>query len=475
MTTVTIEQATRSRIAGLVRTRQHQAPAIWEGYLGLAKDLPKLLHQHGLRLTLDYLQFLARHRQQAGALELLQDWGAAPQHRNPAAPSLASLLGTPPPDANIHRLAQWRLQAERQATREAAAFKRYVEMLEAQPPSAEPSRAEPAAPSNGALPVIALPETWPQTGHTGHTSAPANHLALALRFEGQVPARASSGSEQVKTYRTEKVNALVAAGNALAEQLNSNADHPSVAVFHHSLKRRAQDMALMGHRSFVGELAQRLYTAHGEGGVWETFVDLHPVHGYPILRASAIKACLKRHLLARVSQLAEHEQPQAQEWVGLLLGAGDATSGTTSQGVLQVHDAWWLPGARHPGPLVADIDNPHHPSYYQGRQAEAKDTDSPEPQPQWAVRGRFQFSIGLAPGLARTEAIPCPPALVAQWGGALDGPEPAAAEEAPMSQRPTWSWLLLLSEQWLQRALVEEGVGGAHRIAAGRFYPHFTN
>jgi len=471
MTFVTIEQATRSRIASLVRARQRQAPAVWEGYLALAKDLPKLLHQHGLRLTLDYLQFLAQHRQQAGALELLQDWGAAPQHRDPAAPSLASLLSTPP-EANPHRLTQWRLQAERQATREAAAFKRYVEMLEAQPPSTEPSRPEPAASARGGLPILVLPQAWTQTG-TPPTLV--NHLGLALRFGGQVPARAPAGSEPVKTYRTEKVNALVQMCNVLAAQLKSNPDHPDVAVFHHSLKRRAQDMVLMGHRSFVAELAQRLYTAHGERGVWETFVDLHPVHGYPILRASAIKACLKRHLLARVQQLAEDQQAQAQEWISLLLGSNDASSGTTSQGVLQVHDAWWLTGARHPGPLVADIDNPHHPAYYQGRQAEAKDTDSPEPQPQWAVRGCFQFGIGLAPGLVRTEAIPCPPALVAQLGGAPHSAQAAAQDDTLLRQASSWEWLLRLAEQWLQRALVEEGLGAAHRIAAGRFHQPLTS
>ena len=471
MTTFTIEQATRSRIAGLVRARQRQAPAVWEGYLGLAKDLPKLLHQHGLRLTLDYLQLLAQHRQQAGALELLQDWGAAPQHWNPAAPTLAGLLSTPPA-ANSHRLTQWRLQAERQATKEAAAFKRYVEMLEAQPPSTEPSRPEPAAATRGGLPILVLPQAWTQTGPP---STLVNHLGLALRFGGQVPARAPAGSEQVKTYRTEKVHALVQTSNALAEQLKSNPDHPDVAVFHHSLKRRAQDMVLIGHSSFVGELAQRLYTAHGERGVWETFVDLHPVHGCPILRASAIKACLKRHLLARAKQLADDQQAQAQEWVSLLLGSGDASSGTTSQGVLQLHDAWWLPGARHPGPLVADTDTPHHPAYYQGRQAEAKDTDSPEPQPQWAVRGRFHFGIGLAPGLVRTAAIPCPPALVAQLGGAPDSAQAVAQDAETLRHPPSWEWLLRLAEKWLQRALVEEGLGGAHRIAAGRFYQHFTS
>lgn len=472
MKQATLEQATHSRIGKLVRERYANTPSIWEGYAALVKDLPKLLHQHGLRHTLDYLQFLTRHRQQAGALELLQDWGATPQQRDPAAPSLARLLITPP-EADPHRLTQWRLQIERQATREAAAFKRYVEMLETQPlktkTNIETNATESSSPPKSTHPLLTLPPAWAQTATPSVT---CTHLGLSLRFAGQVPAHAPVGSEQVKTYRMEKVNALVQVGNTLAEQLAGDLEHPSVVVYRHALRRRVQDMKRIGHRCFTGELAQRLYTAHGERGVWETYVDLHPVYGFPILRASAVKACLKRHLQARVSQLVEDQQPQAQEWVALLLGTSDAASGTTNQGVLQLHDAWWLLGAKHPGPLVADIDNPHHPAYYQGRQAEAKDTDSPEPQPQWAVRGCFHFSIGLAPSLARAEPIPCPPALAGQLGGRLSTAQMAALDHS-VSQSPSWIWLILLAEQWLQRALVEEGIGGAQRIAAGRFHSTF--
>jgi CRISPR/Cas system CMR subunit Cmr6 (Cas7 group RAMP superfamily) len=215
----------------------------------------------------------------------------------------------------------------------------------------------------------------------------------------------------------------------------------------------------IGHRCFIGELAQRAYTAHGERGVWECFVDLHPTHGFPILRASALKASLRRHLQARLSHLDEAIRPEAAAWIAALLGE-DETRGT-QQGVLQIHDAWWLPAGLHPGPLVADVDTTHHPAYYQGRQARAEATDAPEPQPQLAVRGRFLLALGLAPSLMTSPASPCSSEFAEL---------PGVSES---TQAGGWTWLLDRVTNWFQKALEEEGLGSAKRVGGGQFSAQF--
>ena len=79
-----------------------------------------------------------------------------------------------------------------------------------------------------------------------------------------------------------------------------------------------------------------------------------------------------------------------------VLFGDDSDSGSLKAGALVWHDAWFVPA--NTSPFAAEIITTHHQDYYNGKQAEADEMESPIPNQQIAAQGSFYFVIESAPG-----------------------------------------------------------------------------
>ncbi len=139
--------------------------------------------------------------------------------------------------------------------------------------------------------------------------------------------------------------------------------------------------------TLVLRLESRLLIGLSGSGMLETGCAIHHSYGAPYIPGSSVKGV--------VNAFARSRPGFDRAWCDQLLGAaaedGDHPDGLS--GLIQFHDAWWVPGSQ-PKPLVEEVVTSHHPDYY-GKEGEvpASDLDSPVPNAQVAVQGSFLFTI----------------------------------------------------------------------------------
>lgn len=387
---------------------------LFKGYSGLTANLPHWLHQHGLRLTLDYLHLLAFARGQAEARALLSDWAAA--LGEPGQLALPSLLKALAPGAfnnpcTLDPLcATDLLRLHALALVDAEALSQGCKSLAEDMPDATP------------LGQPIDQKQWPLLApHATLSLAHCRHPGLAWRYAGTVP-RPGADPRAAKTYREEQVRGVA----ALASPKNCDAHH---AWYGAAFRRRTRWLETTGAASVTLALRSRLFIGLGERGVWETHVLLHVSTGMPYIPASQVKNLIRRTMATRITRMPKDKRQPLSQLLDDLLGVEH--DGLTHKGCLVVHDAWWVPGSAD-SPLEGDLDNPHHADYFQRSDSHvaALPQDSPQPQPQMGVRGQMQFALSL-PG------------------------EPE---------------LLTRCLRWLEQALQQRGIGGrTHAVGAGRF------
>lgn len=133
-------------------------------------------------------------------------------------------------------------------------------------------------------------------------------------------------------------------------------------------------------------ISGRLYTGLNSAGTLETGISTSHTYGMPLIAGSSVKGIARSHA----------------ESLGLdkahltVLFGDDSDSGSLKSGALVWHDAWFIP-ANTP-PFAAEIITTHHQDYYNGKQLEADEMESPIPNQQIATQGSFYFVIESAPG-----------------------------------------------------------------------------
>lgn len=199
-------------------------------------------------------------------------------------------------------------------------------------------------------------------------------------------------------------------------------------LYHHAYQRwqsATADPLRFGQLELA--LESRLFIGLTGGGMLETGCAISHSYGMPYIPGSSVKGVVRAQ--ARDSRFG-HEHPAI---INELFGVdADPEKGHPQglSGLVTFHDAWWVPGsADHP--LVEEIVTTHHPDYYRNEgQTPATDFDSPVPNAQIAVQGRFLF--------------------------VLEGP------------RDTPGWLDL-AEKMLTAALSTRGIGAKTRTGYGLF------
>ena len=133
-------------------------------------------------------------------------------------------------------------------------------------------------------------------------------------------------------------------------------------------------------------ISGRLYTGLNSAGALETGISTSHTYGMPLIAGSSVKGIARNYA----------------ESLGLdkahltVLFGDDSDSGSLKAGALVWHDAWFVP-ANTP-PFAAEIITTHHQDYYNGKQPEADEMESPIPNQQIATQGSFYFVIESAPG-----------------------------------------------------------------------------
>jgi CRISPR-associated protein Cmr6 len=174
------------------------------------------------------------------------------------------------------------------------------------------------------------------------------------------------------------------------------------------------------------ELLTRLFIGLTGGGMLETGCAISHSYGTPYIPGSSLKGVVRGHV--RGSTFAQTNPGVIAELFGVDANPDGPYPGGLS-GLVSFHDAWWVPGSADT-PLVEEVVTTHHLDYYgQEGRVPASDTDSPIPNAQLAVRGRFLF--------------------------VLEG-------------QPAW---LDLAEQMLLAALSDQGIGAKTRTGYGLFDP----
>ena len=140
-------------------------------------------------------------------------------------------------------------------------------------------------------------------------------------------------------------------------------------------------------------LRDRMQIGLGAVSVLDTNVTLHPLHGYPFIPGPSIKGALRAHFERKLVSLKSIASPEHKNLAVLMIELfGSTDRNMETAGAMQIHDAWWVP-TKNEGPLVREIDTPHHSKYYTGAAPLATDFDDPVPINQLAVRGAFLFAI----------------------------------------------------------------------------------
>lgn len=120
----------------------------------------------------------------------------------------------------------------------------------------------------------------------------------------------------------------------------------------------------------------------------ETGCAISHSYGMPYIPGSSIKGVVTAHVRASTFRA---DQPQVCD---ALFGREPTDEHPEwLAGAITFHDAWWVPGSAE-SPLVQKVVTTHHLDYYGSEGATpATDLDSPIPNAQIAVRGRFLFVL----------------------------------------------------------------------------------
>ena len=178
-------------------------------------------------------------------------------------------------------------------------------------------------------------------------------------------------------------------------------------------------------RSTTLQLKTRLFAGLAGGGMLETGCAISHSYGAPYIPGSSVKGVVNAHVREKFRN-ADNGDAICNEIFG-----APATEGRPAglAGLVSFHDAWWTPNSDQ-RPFVLEVVTTHHPEYYgKDGKVPATDFDSPVPNAQIAVQGRFLF--------------------------VLEGP-------------PAW---LDLAEQMLVDALSSRGAGAKTRSGYGLFEP----
>jgi CRISPR-associated protein Cmr6 len=139
-------------------------------------------------------------------------------------------------------------------------------------------------------------------------------------------------------------------------------------------------------------LEQRLFIGLTGGGMLETGCAISHSYGMPYIPGSSVKGVVRAHVSQ--SRFGREHPKVIDELFG---AAADPEQGHPEglSGLVVFHDAWWAPtNPEIPSPFVEEIVTTHHLDYYgQDGRVDASDCDSPVPNAQIAVRGRFLFVL----------------------------------------------------------------------------------
>ena len=138
--------------------------------------------------------------------------------------------------------------------------------------------------------------------------------------------------------------------------------------------------------AFAAGISGRLYTGLNSAGALETGISTHHTYGMPLIAGSSVKGIARSHA---------ESLGLDKDHLTVLFG-DDSDSGSLKAGALVWHDAWFVPA--NTAPFAAEIITTHHQDYYNGKQLEADEMESPIPNQQIATQGSFYFVIESAPG-----------------------------------------------------------------------------
>lgn len=147
-------------------------------------------------------------------------------------------------------------------------------------------------------------------------------------------------------------------------------------------------------RSLYMKLPQRLFIGLSTASAIETGVCTSHSYGMPMIPGSSVKGAARAHAAAI---------GVPADYLAALFGEDESTAIAAKRapgaGSLVWHDAWWIPEI-DTKPFVREVVTVHHQQYYAG-QGEATDFDSPIPNAQIAVEGRFHFVVEGDPAWAQ--------------------------------------------------------------------------
>ncbi|SIO96521.1 type III-B CRISPR module RAMP protein Cmr6 [Vibrio spartinae] len=176
--------------------------------------------------------------------------------------------------------------------------------------------------------------------------------------------------------------------------LNKMAKLPAPSIYQRAFNRwfnLTSDSDHFGQR--VMKLENRLLIGLSGSGALETGCSLSYGYGMPYIPGSSVKGVVR----AWVEQNFKDNHPDE---LAELFGTRDSDDIDCVSGLVTFHDAWWIPHAKgntKPKPFVLDVVTTHHQAYYNDKQAEPSDKDSPIPNHLLAVQGSFLFVIEGAP------------------------------------------------------------------------------
>ena len=149
--------------------------------------------------------------------------------------------------------------------------------------------------------------------------------------------------------------------------------------------RKSTEDAQRFHQVILA-LESRLFIGMASGGALETGCAISHTYGMPYIPGSSVKGAVNAH--AR-EHLAGKEGCTARE--ELFGSEPNDRHPSGLAGLISFHDAWWMPNAAE-SPFVQEVVTTHHMDYYSGDGKQpATDFDSPVPNAQVAVQGRFLF------------------------------------------------------------------------------------